>query len=151
MSDHHSDSMSDHRQNGREDEDEKKDVRESRGDLLGRLEHFTWANYTLTMSTGGISLLISESTQPNTFYGQQTIGKVVYIIDLVLFTLITVALITRFIKYKGTFMASLAHPTEGLFCKSDLGHLNRLLPVIAQFLTASIQQRPASSFPSHPS
>lgn len=30
-----------------------------------------------------------------------------YIFDLVLFTLITAALITRFIKYKGTFMASL--------------------------------------------
>lgn len=108
MGDQHSDSKV---------EDEKKDVREPRGDLLGRLEHFTWANYTLSMSTGGISLLISEGTQPNTFYGQQTIGKVLYIFDLVVFTLITAALITRFIKYKGTFMASLVHPTEGLFCK----------------------------------
>lgn len=131
MSDQHSDSTSDHRQNGRNVENEENDVREPRGDLLGRLEHFTWANYTLTMSTGGISLLISESTQPNTFYGQQTIGKVVYILDLVLFTLITTALITRFIKYKGTFLASLAHPTEGLFCEFDRSHMDIL---IAQLL-----------------
>lgn len=124
MSDRYSDSASDHRQNCREVEDEKKDAHEPRGDLLGRLEHFTWANYTLSMSTGGISLLISEGTQPNTFYGQQTIGKVMYIFDLFLFTLITAALITRFIKYKGTFLASLAHPTEGLFCKSNLSHVS---------------------------
>lgn len=127
MSDQQSDSTSDHRQNDRNVENEKTDVREPRGDLLGRLEHFTWANYTLSMSTGGISLLISESTQPNTFYGQETIGKVVYIIDLVFFTLITTALITRFIKYKGTFLASLAHPTEGLFCKFDRSHADTLL------------------------
>lgn len=117
MSDQHSDNTSDHRPNRHNVEDEKKDIREPRGDILGRLEHFTWANYTFTMSTGGMSLLISESTQPNTFYGQQTIGKVVYIFDLVMFTLITAAIITRFVKYKGTFLASLAHPTEGLFCK----------------------------------
>lgn len=124
MSDQDSDSTSDHRQNGPKVDNEKKDNREPRGDILGRLEHFTWANYTLTMSTGGISLLISESTQPNTFHGQQTIGKVVYIFDLVLFTLITTLLITRFIKYKGTFLASLAHPTEGLFCKLASGPQN---------------------------
>lgn len=122
MNGQHSNSTSEHRQNGHKLDQE--DNRERRGDILGRLEHFTWANYTLTMSTGGISLLISESTQPNTFYGQQTIGKVLYIFDLVLFTLITCALITRFIKYKGTFLASLAHPTEGLFCRSSLGVTN---------------------------
>jgi hypothetical protein len=119
MSEQHSNSTSDHGQIGG-GEDGKKDAREPRGDLLGRLEHFTWANYSLTMSTGGITLLISEATQPNTFYGQQTVGKVLYIIDIVFFTLITAALITRFIKYKGTFTASLAHPTEGLFCTSPL-------------------------------
>lgn len=124
MGDRHSDSALDYRQNGLEVEDEEKDAREPRGDLLGRLEHFTWANYCLSMSTGGISLLISEGTQPNTFYGQQTIGKVMYIFDLFLFTLITAALITRFIKYKGTFLASLAHPTEGLFCESDLSRMD---------------------------
>lgn len=117
MGDRHSDSVSDHRQNGHKVEDGDKDVQEPRGDILGRLEHFTWANYTLSMSTGGISLLISESTQANTFYGQQTIGKVVYIFDLFVITLITTAITTRFIKYKGTFLASLAHPTEGVFCK----------------------------------
>lgn len=59
-------------------------MHEPRGDLLGRLEHFNWANYTPTISTGGIFFLISEATQSDTFYGQQTIGKAMYIFDLVL-------------------------------------------------------------------
>lgn len=83
--------------------------------ILARLEHFTWAQYTWSMSTGGISLLLSESTQPNTFTGLQTIGKVVYIIDLCVFSLITTCIVTRFLRYKGTFLASLTHATEGMF------------------------------------
>lgn len=67
------------------------------------------------MSIGGLSLLISESTQSNIFNGQQTIGKVIYILDLCIFALVTVTLITRFIRYPGTIHASIVHPTEGLF------------------------------------
>lgn len=80
---------------------------------MGRIEHFTWAWFTLTMSTGGFALLLGS--QPHTFRGLLTIGKIVYVFDLVLFVLVCAAITTRFIHFPGTRMKSLTHPTESLF------------------------------------
>lgn len=101
--------------------------------FLNRIRHFTWANYTLPMSTGGLALLVSESTQPHTFHGLQTIGKVIYIFDLLIFTLITATLVTRFIRYPGTFRASLVHPTEGLFVPTFFLSLASIIGSIGRY------------------
>ncbi|KAI2785866.1 hypothetical protein POX_h09628 [Penicillium oxalicum] len=77
-----------------------------------RLRHFTWAWYTLTMSTGGIALLIAN--QPNTFPGLQQIGLAIYFINLALFALVTSLMVARFIIHRN-FVDSLAHEREGLF------------------------------------
>ena len=78
-----------------------------------RLAHFTWAWYTLTMSTGGLSLLIHA--QPHQFPGLFQIGLVVYVVNIVLFVLVTLALAARFCVYPGTLTRSLVHPREGFF------------------------------------
>lgn len=78
-----------------------------------RLAHFTWAWYTLTMSTGGLSLLIHA--QPHKFPGLLQIGLAVYAINILLFVLVTSALVARFCLFPGTLMRSLAHPREGFF------------------------------------
>ncbi|KAK4451002.1 putative malic acid transport protein [Podospora aff. communis PSN243] len=78
-----------------------------------RLRHFTWAWYTLSMSTGGIALLIVA--QPHTFPGLRSIGLAVYILNILLFTLITSLLITRFFLFPGTFKSSITHRREGFF------------------------------------
>lgn len=78
-----------------------------------RLAHFTWAWYTLVMSTGGLSLLIIS--QPHQFPGLREIGLVVYIINVILFTLVTSALLARFFLFPGTFKKSITHPREGFF------------------------------------
>jgi C4-dicarboxylate transporter/malic acid transport protein len=93
-----------------------------------RLKHFTWANFTLTMSTGGLTLLLGA--QPHTFSGLVTIGKVVYIFDLVLFVLTCSTLVYRFVKYRGTFKASLVHPTESLFMPTSLLSLATIISAI---------------------
>ncbi|KAK7953929.1 hypothetical protein PG996_014815 [Apiospora saccharicola] len=105
----------DDRQNDSDDtkNEELEQVRKVR--FLDRLEHFTWANFTFPMSTGGISLLLSEKTQPFNFRGLQTIGKVFYIFDLIVFSFITMCIITRFLRFKGSLKKSIANPTEGLF------------------------------------
>ena len=82
---------------------------------LARLKHFTWANFTLPMATGGLAVLLAEQTQGFTFRGLQTIGKFFYILDLVFFSLIVIAIMYRFAKYPGTLKSSIVHPTEGLF------------------------------------
>ncbi|KAK3331587.1 voltage-dependent anion channel [Cercophora scortea] len=78
-----------------------------------RLAHFTWANYTLTMATGGLALLLRA--QPFQFPGLFQIGLTVYIINIILFTLITCTQISRFFLFSGTFKASLTHRREGFF------------------------------------
>jgi tellurite resistance protein TehA-like permease len=78
-----------------------------------RLRHFTWANYTLTMATGGIATLIS--IQPHPFPGLLTIGAVFFIVNLVFFFGISGTMILRFTKFPGAFKASITHEREGLF------------------------------------
>ena len=78
-----------------------------------RLKHFTWAWFTVTMSTGGIALLLAVT--PHRFHGLTTIGTIFLILDIALFVLICVALIARFVLYPATFKASFSHPSESLF------------------------------------
>jgi C4-dicarboxylate transporter/malic acid transport protein len=81
--------------------------------LRRRLEHFTWAWYTLTMSTGGLSLLLQA--QPHPFPGLRQIGLAVYVLNIVLFCLVTTALAARFVLFRGALVASVTHPREGFF------------------------------------
>ncbi|KAK4180222.1 voltage-dependent anion channel-domain-containing protein [Triangularia setosa] len=79
-----------------------------------RLKHFTWAWYTLSMSTGGLSLLIHA--QPHQFPSlTPVIGLAVYILNILLFTLITSLLLARFFFNTGSFVTSITHPREGFF------------------------------------
>ncbi|KAI1756308.1 voltage-dependent anion channel-domain-containing protein [Xylaria castorea] len=111
------------------------EVREkkARFSWLGRLEHFTWANFTLPMATGGLALLLAEQTQGFTFPGLQTIGKFVYILDLVIFTLVASAITYRFIKFPGTLKQSIVHPTEGLFLGTSTLSLASIISGIARY------------------
>lgn len=81
--------------------------------LRQRLNHFTWAWWTLIMSTGGLSLLIFA--QPFQFPGLKIIGLVVYIINLILFTIVLSCLLARFFLFSGSFKQSLTHEREGFF------------------------------------
>lgn len=85
------------------------------------------------MSTGGLALLLAEQTQPHTFDGLQTIGKVVYIIDLVIFMFLVVAITYRFTAFPGTFKRSIVHPTEGLFMATSLLSLASIIGAIARY------------------
>ncbi|TDZ19220.1 Malic acid transport protein [Colletotrichum orbiculare MAFF 240422] len=81
--------------------------------LKQRLHHFTWAWYTLTMSTGGLSLLIFA--QPHQFPGLRQIGTAVYAVNIVLFVLVCSAMLARFFLYPGDMKRSLTHEREGFF------------------------------------
>lgn len=65
------------------------------------------------MSTGSLAVVLANT--PNRFPGLQTIGKLFFILDLVLFTLFNLLMTTRFILVPQKLIASLHHPVEGLF------------------------------------
>ena len=65
------------------------------------------------MSTGGIALLFAVT--PHTFRGLTTIGTMIFILDLLLFVLLSAFILARFIMFPGTFTQSVYHPTESLF------------------------------------
>ncbi|RGP74497.1 hypothetical protein FLONG3_6056 [Fusarium longipes] len=81
--------------------------------LKDRVVRVTWSWFPCTMSTGGLANLLGE--QPYTFTGLQTIGKVVYILNLVLFVTFTCLMIARFSIKPRAFATSLHHPSESFF------------------------------------
>jgi C4-dicarboxylate transporter/malic acid transport protein len=92
--------------------EEEKGQKQGPIDFRQRLRHFTWAWYTLTMSTGGLALLIAS--QPNTFEGLKEIGLAVYLFNILLMALVCSLMAARFI-FHGGLLASLTHDREGLF------------------------------------
>ncbi|RWA05471.1 hypothetical protein EKO27_g9635 [Xylaria grammica] len=112
---------------------EQEEGKKPRRASLARLKHFTWANFTLPMSTGGLALLLAEQTQGFTFRGLQTIGKFVYVLDLVIFTLVASAITYRFAAFPGTLKKSIVHPTEGLFLGTSTLSLASIIAGIARY------------------
>lgn len=77
------------------------------------MHHFTWAWFTLIMSTGGLSLLLFA--QPHPFPGLKQIGLAFYIVNIVLFALVVSGMLARFFLNAGDLKRSLTHPREGFF------------------------------------
>ncbi|KAH6677875.1 malic acid transport protein [Plectosphaerella plurivora] len=97
-----------------------------------RLHHFTWAWYTLVMSTGGLALLIFA--QPHTFPGLKQIGAGVYAFNIVLFALVTSMLIARFALYPGDIGASIKHEREGFFLPTFFLSVSTLITTTERYV-----------------
>lgn len=78
-----------------------------------RLDHFTWSWFECTMSTGALATLLGQ--QPYSFAGLKTIGKIVFILDILLFLLFSACITYRFIHNRGSLKLSLHHPHESFF------------------------------------
>lgn len=79
---------------------------------------FTWAQFTLPLSTGGIALVLSAT--PHRFKGLATIGTIFFLFALVTFIACVTTIILRFTLNSGTLKKSLTHPTEFLFTPTIL-------------------------------
>lgn len=78
-----------------------------------RLSHFTWSWFECTMSTGAMATLLSQ--QPYTFDGLKTIGKVFFILDLILFISFSILITLRFCLNNGALSRSLHHGHESFY------------------------------------
>lgn len=81
--------------------------------IRDRLSHFTWSWFECTMSTGALAALLSQ--QAYTFTGLETIGKIFFILDIVLFLIFTSLISFRFLTNRASFTKSLHHPHESFF------------------------------------
>jgi C4-dicarboxylate transporter/malic acid transport protein len=96
-----------------------------------RIAHFTWPWFACTMSTGALSVVLGNT--PNQFTGLQTIGKIFFILGLVLFIAFTAIIAIRFILVPQKFLASLHHPVESLFFGSFWVTVSLLLNCIVLY------------------
>jgi C4-dicarboxylate transporter/malic acid transport protein len=65
------------------------------------------------MSTGAIATLLGQ--QPYSFTGLKTIGKIFFILDIVLFVAFSMCITYRFARNPGSLKRSLHHPHESFF------------------------------------
>ncbi|KAK5662655.1 hypothetical protein OQA88_8571 [Cercophora sp. LCS_1] len=78
-----------------------------------RLMHFTFAWFTVTISTSGIALLLAIT--PHRFPGLSSIGLAIFLLDLVFFIFITLCIALRFVLYRRTLRRAFTRPKEALF------------------------------------
>ncbi|KAK4132166.1 hypothetical protein BT67DRAFT_92166 [Trichocladium antarcticum] len=113
-----------------------------------RLLHFTFAWYTVTMSTSGISLILA--TTPHRFRGLDEIGLAVFCFDLLSFLGITAAILLRFALYRHTFRRAFTRPAEALFISTFFLSVAAILSNMDQyarlFLSAAQRARMAEGF-----
>ena len=73
----------------------------------------TWAWFPASLSTNSMASVISQ--QPYTFPGLETIGKIFYILSIVMFCLFLGLIIARFVRKPRAIRTSLHHPSESFF------------------------------------
>lgn len=83
------------------------------------------------MSTGAVAVLLSQ--QPNTFHGLETIGKIFFLLDVVLFLVFSALISTRFILKPEAFRTSLHHQHESFFFGAFWVSLALILYCIQQY------------------
>lgn len=107
--------------------------RTARLDLKDRLKHFTWAWFECTMSTGAIATLLSQQPKAFGFHGLQTIGKIFFVLDLVLFVVFVAAISARFYIDPAALRKSFHHPHESFFLGTALVSVALILYCAQQY------------------
>ncbi|EIE84854.1 hypothetical protein RO3G_09564 [Rhizopus delemar RA 99-880] len=74
------------------------------------IRHFTPSWFSVTMGTGIISILLQGF--PFQFKGLQTISLVIYLINVVVYCVLTIITILRYIMFPGIFMLMIKHPAQ---------------------------------------
>ena len=82
-------------------------------DALGHSKDVNWAWFSANMATGSLAVLLYQT--PHKFQGLVTVGKVLFILDLVCFTLIAALMVKRFVTRPKTVAISLLDPNESFY------------------------------------
>jgi len=83
------------------------------------------------MSTSGIALVLAIA--PKRFRGLSEIGLAVFLLDLIFFCFITVAILVRFGLYRHTLQRAFTRPSEALFVPTLLLSVCAILANVAEY------------------
>ncbi|KAJ5302274.1 hypothetical protein PENANT_c008G09526 [Penicillium antarcticum] len=91
---------------------------DSKVTLKDRVCQITWGWYSMSMATGGIAVLLYRT--PHKFTGLETIGKIIYILNLFLFLAVTTCMILRFVSKRSALKESFQSGHETYFASTCL-------------------------------
>ena len=111
---------------------------------------FTWGWFTMNMATGGLAVALNSGTElpiwdpvplidflcysvPFRFRGLTTIGKILFLLDLVLYLINGVIISIRFLTDRESFENSFLNPKESLYIPASTISLAILFVNLAQY------------------
>lgn len=100
-----------------------------------RICQVSWGWYASSMSTGGIALLLNQT--PHQFNGLTVIGKIVFILNLVVFSSISIAMGIRFASKPSTLKESFQNPSETHFVATSVLAIATIIMGISSYGTSS--------------
>ncbi|KAF2398393.1 hypothetical protein EJ06DRAFT_480552 [Trichodelitschia bisporula] len=101
--------------------------------LRGRIRHFTWTWFCMTMATGGMANVLYTIPEPFRFKAVYGLGCAFFILNILLFIFNICMISLRFYLYPSTFKASFLHPTESLFIPAAVISFGTILNNITQY------------------
>ena len=99
--------------------------------LRHRINNFGWQWFSATMSSGSLAVVLKNT--PHQFHGLRTIGKVVFIIDIILFCTFSMVMAVRFVLRPKAFVHSLHDPTESFYFGTFWVSLSLLIQNTSQY------------------
>lgn len=100
-----------------------------------RICQISWGWFASSMSTGGIALLLKQT--PHQFTGLTVIGKIVFILNLVVFVLLSAALCVRFVSRPSSLRESLQDASETHFVATAVLALATIIMGIESYGSSS--------------
>lgn len=100
-----------------------------------RICQVSWAWFTTSMSTGGIALLLNQT--PHQFSGLTVIGKIVFILNLVVFLSLCTAMGIRFIDNPSSLKRSFQDASETHFVATSVLSIATIIMGIESYGSAS--------------
>ncbi|TFK75458.1 hypothetical protein BDN72DRAFT_892400 [Pluteus cervinus] len=89
--------------------------RRQRKSLKECTRNFTWGWYTVVMGTGSLTSLASRFHFGGNTLGLRIFALVLFLLNLVLFIIISSMTVARFMSYPELFLKSLRHPIQGYY------------------------------------
>ncbi|PKI85239.1 Ssu1p [Malassezia vespertilionis] len=91
--------------------------------------HFSPSWFSATMGTGITATILYQ--MPYQFHGLRAIAYIVYVLNLVLFTLFMIISIVRYTKWPSVLRMMLMHPTQSMFTGTIVMSLSTLINMCA--------------------